>query len=554
VKNIGFSIIGQDRDMSSKRSRRWDRFRPTVAFGLQKDVAFDQLVLAYQPAQEELLTIIQDDIKTKINVRNEIDIEIRAKMIQFKNVYDFDECYRVLSDAMKSLIIADDDRLYVNMNTGTHTMQFAMYAISEQNLLPVTLVQTFPGDEIEFGKEQAFSCESHAQVIDISWIKYPQILKDIDKRHDDFFSKTILVDTHHEDLREKIKELVDIGSSTYEPILLLGPTGTGKTRIAKTIHNAWADRMKKNLKKEDIPFRDINCAGLSPELAYSQIFGHVRGAFTGAVKDHNGIMKEAHGGTLFLDEIGELDMRTQAMLLKVLETGKYYRLGDPKTEHESQFRLICATNKDLGFEIKKGGFREDLHARIRSWVFNLPGLKERHHDIDPNIDYELAQWSKDKRQELRSPVKFDKKAREVYLKFAISDAAQWTGNFRDLSQSVRRMATRASLDNKGGVSKITDTIVAKEISHLKSLWRSDIDDVAVSNEEIFKQMINRVRKKHPSNALMNAVELFMQEMALSSKNGNKAEVAKLLYEEPNRPLVNPTSKFNARASQIRMHE
>lgn len=183
----------------------------------------------------------------------------------------------------------------------------------------------------------------------------------------------------------------------------------------------------------------------------------------------------------------------------------------------------------------------------------MPGLKERHCDIDPNIDYELDQWSQDKQQELRSPVKFDKKAREAYLKFAISDEAQWTGNFRDLSQSVRRMATRASLDDKGGVSKINDTHVAQEILHLKSLWQSDIDD-AIPDEKIFKDMINRVRKKHPSIALMSAMEIFMQEMALSSKNGNKSEVAKLLYEDPNRPLVNPTSKFNARASQIRRSE
>lgn len=554
MKRIGFSIIGRERDISSKSSRRWNRFRPTVAFGLQKDVPFDQLVLVYQQDQEESLRILEDDIKNKILEVNKKDLEITLKIIKFKNPYDFDECYRVLSESLKSLITADDDLFYVNMNTGTHTMQFAMYAISEQGLLPVTLVQTFPGDEVEYGNEQAFTSKSHAQVIDISWIKYPQLRKDIDKRHDDFYSKMILVNTSHEDLREKIEELVDIGSSTYEPILLLGPTGTGKTRIARTVHSAWADRMKKNFKKEDIPFKDINCAGLSPELAYSQIFGHVRGAFTGAVKDHAGIMEESNGGTLFLDEIGELDIRTQAMLLKALETGKYYRLGDPRTEYESKFRLICATNKTLGTEIRKGCFREDLYARIRSWVFYLPGLKKRHLDIEPNIDYELDQWLKDKQQELRSPVKFDRKAREMYLKFTTSDEAQWTGNFRDLSQSVRRMATRASLDNKGGDSKITDAIVAKEIAHLKSLWTADIDDVSISNEEIFKQMINRMRRKHPFNNLMSAIEIFMQEMALSSKNGNKAEVAKLLYEEPNNPLGNPTAKFNARASQIRRNE
>jgi len=554
MKRIGFSIIGRERDISSKSSRRWNRFRPTVAFGLQKDVPFDQLVLVYQQDQEESLRIIEDDIKNKNIEINKKDIEITLKIIKFKNPYDFDECYRVLSDSLKSLTTADDDRFYVNMNTGTHTMQFAMYAISEQGLLPVTLVQTFPGDEVEYGNEQAFTSKSHAQVIDISWIKYPQILKDIDKRSDDSYDKMILVHTNHEDLKESIKELVDIGSATNEPILLLGPTGTGKTRIARTVHNVWVDRMKKNLKNEDIPFIDINCAGVSHELAYSQIFGHVKGAFTGADIDHDGIMAGSNGGTLFLDEIGELDMRTQAMLLKVLDTHKYCRLGDPKTELESKFRLICATNKAIEIAIKKGCFREDLYARIRSWVFYLPGLKKRPRDIDPNINYELEQWSKDKQQELRSAAKFDKKAREVYFNFATSDEAQWTGNFRDLSQSVRRMATRASLDNKGSVCKITEAIVAKEIAHLKSLWRSDIDDVAISNEEIFKQMINRVRRKHPSTALMSAIEIFMQEMALSSKNGNKAEVAKLLYEDPNSPLGNPTAKFNARASQIRRNE
>lgn len=544
--NIGFCIIGSERDEAGTRDKRWvTKFRPTIAFALQQDLTFDELVLAYQPENKDLLKRIIDDIKIKRAEMKKTSFRIVTKEILFQNPYDFDKCYSVLSAVMKSLRAKDDDIFYINMNTGSHTMQFALYVMAKYDFPHIKLVQTMPGNN-QYGKALANTTMSHAQEINLSWIKYPNVREDISKTRGDYLEDIMLVPTNHDDFRDDIMQLVEIGSETHDPIILGGPTGSGKTRIAKAIHSAWCKRMKSPGDRKKIPFQEINCAGLTPELAWSQIFGHVKGSFTGAHKDHIGIMELAHGGTLFLDEIGDLDIKTQAMLLKALETGEFHRLGDPAKKITSEFRLICATNKNIGEEINHNRFREDLYARLRSWEYILPGLTERRRDIEPNIDHELNEWIKEKQKELRSPVAFDKKARKMYLNFALSSDAVWTGNFRDLSQSVRRMATWASIDQSGGYGTITEVIVAREIAKLKLFWRGNIGKSFISDENIFRIIRERFKNQYASTPLMEALEKFMMDTAMSLNNENKAQVSKLLYGES----ANPTSKFNARANTI----
>jgi transcriptional regulatory protein RtcR len=191
----------------------------------------------------------------------------------------------------------------------------------------------------------------------------------------------------------------------------------------------------------------------------SALFGHVKGAFTGAMGDRPGLLRQANGGVLFLDEIGELGADEQAMLLRALEDKRFLPVGSDK-EAESDFQLIAGTNRDLQAEVERGRFREDLLARINLWTFRLPPLRERPEDILPNLLYELDQAS----HALETRVTMNKEAQEHFLRFATSPEARWSGNFRDLNAAVLRMATLAP----GG--RITREGVDEELERLRAAW------------------------------------------------------------------------------------
>lgn len=165
-------------------------------------------------------------------------------------------------------------------------------------------------------------------------------------------------------------------SETNRPILLTGETGTGKTTAAKIIH----ERRKSYLKQGERPFLALNIAAIQSSLVESELFGHEKGAFTDAKTARPGYIELANNGTLFLDEIGEASLELQAKLLKVLDDGKFYRLGSSK-ERASSFKLVCATNKNLEEMVRAGTFREDLYMRISTFVISIPALHERPSDI-----------------------------------------------------------------------------------------------------------------------------------------------------------------------------
>lgn len=241
-----------------------------------------------------------------------------------------------------------------------------------------------------------------------------------------------------------------------DPILLTGPTGAGKSHLARRIYE-----LKKSRNRIDGDFVAVNCATLKGENGMSALFGHTRGAFTGAVKARAGLLKSADRGLLFLDEIGELGLDEQAMLLKAIEEKKFLPVG-MDSEVASDFQLICGSNRDLQGECLAGAFREDLLARINLWSFRMPGLSERKEDIEPNFDYELDQFGR----RIGARVTINKEAREEFLRFATSADALWTANFRDLGGAVTRMAT---LSANG---RITLEQVREEIKCLKQRWRT----------------------------------------------------------------------------------
>jgi len=197
-------------------------------------------------------------------------------------------------------------------------------------------------------------------------------------------------------------------------VMILGKTGTGKELVARAIHKR-SPRAHKRL-------AILNCNHKSPELVESELFGHLRGSFTGAVADRMGLFEYADGGTLFLDEIGDLDMTTQGKLLRVLETGEMQRIGSPEVIYVD-VRLICATNRDLQKLIHEHTFREDLYYRLKGVTITIPPLKERREDIPELIDFFIENYCVKRGNGIKI---LEPAARDLLIEY------DWPGNVRQL--------------------------------------------------------------------------------------------------------------------------
>ncbi len=266
-------------------------------------------------------------------------------------------------------------------------------------------------------------------------------------------------------------------------VLLTGETGTGKEVFAQAIHQA-SNRRNKN-------FVAINCSAFSKELLESEFFGHKAGAFSGAIKDHRGLFTEANNGTIFLDEIGELAFDLQAKLLRVIETGEFFKVGE-SIPTKTDMRIIAATNRDLQKEIAAGGFREDLFYRISAFQIALPALRERVVDIDLFANHFLQIFS----------AKANKKIIKISEDF-ISTLKQyeWKGNIRELRNVMERCV-----------------ILSDGIELTVDLLPIEIRQAAIffsNNKQIY------------SFKLASAEKLHIQKV-LDQTNGNKTKTAKLL--------------------------
>jgi len=285
------------------------------------------------------------------------------------------------------------------------------------------------------------------------------------------------IETHNKRFNALIEQIEHVAIASRDPILLMGPTGAGKSQLAKRIYE-----LKKLRHKLGGTFVEVNCATLRGDSAMSTLFGHVKGSFTGALKDRPGLLRSADGGILFLDEIGELGSDEQAMLLRALEEKRFTPFGADK-EVTSDFQLIAGTNRDLAVRVREGTFRDDLLARINLWTYQLPGLRERTEDIEPNLDYELERYAtKNGRR-----VTMNKDVRERFLTFARSSEATWAGNFRDLNACITRMATLATS------GRISVEILEAELARLRQAWKEPADeDSAALNSVLSEKELSKI--------------------------------------------------------------
>jgi two-component system, NtrC family, nitrogen regulation response regulator NtrX len=300
----------------------------------------------------------------------------------------------------------------------------------------------------------------------------------------------------------RLKEQIRMVAPTNASVLITGENGTGKELVARSVHFHSQRREK--------PFIEINCAAIPEELIESELFGHERGAFTGAVSQKKGKFDLADGGTLFLDEIGDMSLKTQAKVLRILQERKFERVGGTRTL-EVDVRIVAATNKLLEEEIKSGSFREDLFYRLNVVPFKVPALRERRDDVPLLTGYFLDAFCRREGRELKLIVPEAMEAMQRY---------DWPGNVRELKNIVERLV----IMTPGGtisLNHLPDYFYAEAIGREAGGGRLDsvleLSSLREAREEFEKEFIIQKLEEHDWNVSRTAEAIELERSNLHRK-------------------------------------
>ncbi|HEX8947370.1 MAG TPA: sigma-54 dependent transcriptional regulator [Dissulfurispiraceae bacterium] len=292
-----------------------------------------------------------------------------------------------------------------------------------------------------------------------------------------------------------INELTAKVSNCYSTVLILGESGTGKELVAKSIHF--------NSKRCDKPFIPVNCGAIPTELLESELFGHEKGAFTGAIATRIGRFEMADSGTIFLDEIGEMPPILQVKLLRVLQERSFERIGGIKTVNVD-VRIIAATNQNLEIAVRDGRFREDLFHRLNVIPIELPPLRKRSEDVPLLCDYFIDKHAK---RFGRNPVAITDEAMKTLLEY------QWPGNVRELENTVERLLVLKDNDVVTPYD-LPEKMTGKRIPELPEIEDDDDMNPFVGGIDL--------------NAALEGYEKRLIQHALELHNGVKSQAAKYL--------------------------
>jgi transcriptional regulatory protein RtcR len=464
--NVVIGLLGTTLD-AGRNQDRWQSWRPTVAICRQPDFVVRRLELLHGLRDKSLAQVLAKDIAAVSP-----ETTVRLNEIEFGDPWDFERVYETLFKFARTYPFeADAEDYLIHITTGTHVAQICLFLLTESRYLPGRLLQASP--------ERDRAAPGEIKIIDLDLSQYDRIASRFREEQSEAVSYLKGgIETRNSAFNQLIDRIEQVAIATRDPLLLMGPTGAGKSKLARRIFE-----LKKVRHTVTGEFVDVNCATLRGDAAMSTLFGHVKGAFTGALRDRAGVLRVSDKGVLFLDEIGELGIDEQAMLLRALEEKTFLPLGSDREAH-SDFQLIAGTNQDLLAAVREGRFREDLLARINLWTFTLPGLRSRPEDIEPNLQFELEQFE----ERTSRHVTFNKEAREKFLQFALSATSVWTRNFRDLNAAVVRMATLA----QGG--RISTAIVEEEIQRLNTSWSSfeDMDSVGILSRFLSREQLANI--------------------------------------------------------------
>ncbi|WP_316771054.1 sigma-54 dependent transcriptional regulator [Pedobacter frigiditerrae] len=315
----------------------------------------------------------------------------------------------------------------------------------------------------------------------------------LSKKEDKDLSTTDLI-KGKSDVADKLYEHINLVASTDMSVLIQGESGTGKEFAAKTLHL--------QSKRAAKPFIAIDCGALSKDLAASELFGHIKGSFTGAVNDKKGQFEVANGGTLFLDEIGNLSYEVQVKLLRALQERIIQPIGSNK-QIKVDVRIITATNDDLTNSIKNGDFREDLYHRLNEFKIQLPPLRERGKDLELFINHfvQLANTELG-----RNVQEIDTEAKDLLLKY------DWPGNLRELKNVIKRMV----LLSPNSIATV-DALPEEMMMAINTLPKSNQSDLKAINEVNEKALIADTLLKVRGNKSKAAKLLNIDRKTLYSK-------------------------------------
>ncbi len=445
-KNVFFSVVatGYEAVYGKSNANIW---RPTLDLCRINEFPVDELYLIVLKHWDYLMPDLLRDIAS-------VSPATKVKVLHIENnhVVDFTGQYGYFSKIFSEYIIdAENTKYYINLPPGRgYFLYFCMLSIIYTLNLPLEIFFVFPGGEYSVGNPDPASWLSIARILDISQTPDGVLTRNVTVRNKRFA-----------ELLEQVEQVAKVSSA---PLLFSGESGTGKSQLARAVY-----QLKRSAAGLEGHLIEVSCAALRGDSALSALFGHVKGAYTHAVQSRRGLLLQAHKGVLFLDEIGEMDLDSQALLVKALEEKTFLPVGSDVPVY-SDFHLICGTNRSLSEEVARGRFRADLFARINLWAFELPPLRERPEDIEANLDFELKRLS----TELKRPVAFHPGARKEFLEFAVSPQALWLANFRDFSSAVTRMGTLAA---KGIINK---NIVLAEKDYLLEMWQKARPDASES--------------------------------------------------------------------------
>jgi len=305
---------------------------------------------------------------------------------------------------------------------------------------------------------------------------------------------------------KRIYDLIENVSDSDSTILITGESGTGKEIVAETIHN--------KSRRSAHPYVVVNCAAIPDNLLESELFGHEKGSFTGALERHLGKFELANGGTLFLDEIGELPLSMQAKLLRAVQDGVMTRVGGEKTI-PVDIRIIAATNLEIQKAVSEKRFREDLYYRLNVIPIHMPPLRERAEDIPLFINYFIDKYNKELNKNLK---RIDNDAMSIIMKY------QWPGNIRELENMIERIIT-LSKDNTIGVMQIPAELMQAPISPDQAVSMGELSllrSVALFEKKMITEALNRCGGNQTSAARslgIHRTTLISKMESLGLKNG-----------------------------------
>jgi DNA-binding NtrC family response regulator len=358
-----------------------------------------------------------DWLAKKTGVRSEV---IDLFDIELPSPVDYDAIYAEVSQNLAAARLPRDDvQLTFHLSPGTPAMA-VIWIVLARTRFPASLIQTTRDHGVQ--EVKFFTNVADAFL--------PEYLQRGGERIEKLAAgptgsaSEFAAVVHRSQVVEHQIELARRMSAYEVPILILGETGTGKELFAEAVH--------KSSSRSGNPFIPVNCGAIAPELANSELFGHAKGAFTGAVREHMGHFEAANGGTLFLDEIGDLPLDTQVRLLRVLQSKLVTRVGGQKPV-PVDVRIVAATHRDLATEVAAGRFREDLFHRLAVGILNLPPLRERGADVELLVDHFLAQINAEgagKPEAIRKKLSSDAKK--------LLASHPWPGNVRELYHTLMR--------------------------------------------------------------------------------------------------------------------